>query len=88
MSSYVEMGQAVALIKGLSKAFITSEAEAAQTAAESAEAAQEAAASVQYPVSYGVAQTLTSAQKAQAQENIGVEIATTAETLTYVTGGV
>ncbi len=45
-----------------------------EQAAESAEAAEQAAGSVQYPVSYGVAQSLTAAQKEQARENIGASI--------------
>src|SRR5690606_28746215 len=47
-------------------------AEAAQQAAEAAQAAAEqAAGSVQWPVSYGVEQSLSTAQRLQAQANIG-----------------
>lgn len=86
MADYLDMGQAVALIKSLGKAFVTAEAGAAQSAADSAAAAAAAAASVQNPVSYGTAQQLTAAQQATARGNIGVDLASAAETTTYVIG--
>lgn len=48
-------------------------AESAEQAAEAAaEAAEQAAGSVQWPVSYGISQSLSTSQRLQAQANIGV----------------
>lgn len=45
---------------------------AEQAAEEAAEAAEQAAGSVQFPVSYGISQSLSTSQRLQAQANIGV----------------
>lgn len=45
---------------------------AEQAASSAAEAAEQAAGSVQFPVSYGISQSLSTSQRLQAQANIGV----------------
>lgn len=72
-------------------------ADRAEASAVEAKAAEQGAinalAEADSPVAYGIEQTLTEAQKATARGNIGamaadaMEMATVAETMTYVTGG-
>jgi hypothetical protein len=70
---FLDNGPSYRLLSDYTSASIIAAAEAAAEQAEAAaERAETAAAGVKFPVSYGLAQTLTNAQKKQARANMGV----------------
>lgn len=70
---FLDDGMNYRLVSDQASAAVLAAAEAAQQAAEEArDAAESAVGGVQYPVSYGLPQSLSTSQRLQAQANIGI----------------